>query len=83
MSNTTDSLLRRNLTDIFAERDESRRRAAIAELTTEDVVFTEPNGRHIGREAMNAAAAPQARLPNFIFTELPPAQVVDGAGRAH
>jgi hypothetical protein len=80
----TDSLLHRNLTEIFGERDASRRRVAIAELTTDDVVFTEPNGRHVGRAAMDAAvAALQARLPNFVFTELPPVQVIEGAGRVH
>ena len=79
-----DSLLRRNLHEIFGERDEARRRAAIAELTTDDVAFAEPGGRHVGREAMNAAVvALQARMPAFVFTELPPAQVIEGAGRVH
>ncbi|HVY18893.1 MAG TPA: nuclear transport factor 2 family protein [Bauldia sp.] len=80
-----ETLLRRNLTDIFAERDDARRRAAIAELTTDDVIFVDPNGgRHDGREPLNASvAALYARMPTFVFSELPPLQVIEGAGRVH
>jgi hypothetical protein len=80
-----EMLLRRNLAEVFDERDETRRRVALAELTTDDVVFVDPNGgRHDGREAMNAAvAALHARLPAFVFSERPPLQAIEGAGRVH
>ena len=44
MSNSTSTLLARNLHDVFGENDPARRRAAIDEIFTEDCVFYEPNG---------------------------------------
>src|SRR6266481_5476922 len=49
MSNSTSSLLTRNLHDIFGENDPVRRRAAIDEIFTEDCVFYEPKGVYRGR----------------------------------
>jgi len=43
MSNSISTLLIRNLRDIFGENDPERRRAAIDEIYTEDVVFYDPS----------------------------------------
>jgi hypothetical protein len=39
MSYSISTLLKRNLQDVFGEGDPERRRAAIDEIYTEDVVF--------------------------------------------
>jgi hypothetical protein len=44
MSYSISTLLTRNLQDVFGENDPARRRAAIAEIFTEDCVFYEPTG---------------------------------------
>ena len=43
MSHSISTLLTRNLHDVFGENDPERRRAAIDELYTEDVVFYDPS----------------------------------------
>jgi hypothetical protein len=43
-SNVIDTLLRRNLFEIFGERDPARRRNVISELWAEDGSFTDPDG---------------------------------------
>ena len=43
MSFSISTLLNRNLYDVFGEKDPVRRRAAIEEIFTEDVVFYEAN----------------------------------------
>ena len=82
MSNAVETLMRRNLTEVFGEHDETRRRRTISEIMTEDVVFSDHDGRHIGHEAMNAAVASlQGRFPDFVFTEQTPPQTLTDAGR--
>jgi hypothetical protein len=43
MSYSISTLLIRNLQDVFGENDPERRRAAMAEIYTEDVVFYDPS----------------------------------------
>ena len=43
MSYSISTLLTRNLQDVFGENDPVRRRAAIDEIYTEDVVFYDPS----------------------------------------
>src|SRR5277367_3639738 len=43
MSNSISTLLVRNLRDVFGENDPERRRAAVDEIYTEDVVFYDPS----------------------------------------
>jgi hypothetical protein len=53
---TTDlinELLHRNLQEVFGEGDATRRRAAIAELYTEDCILYVPPGVIVGREALD------------------------------
>jgi SnoaL-like protein len=84
MSQTIETLLRRNLLEIFGERDETCRRRTLQDVMAEDVVFSDPEGRHVGRDAVNTAvAALLARFPGFVFAELTPPQVVSDAGYIH
>jgi hypothetical protein len=77
-----ETLLRRNLHEVFGERDDARRRAVIAEIFAEDVVFQDPHGQRTGLAAMDdAVRALQAMQPGFVFQEMAPAQAVGEAGR--
>jgi len=50
-------LLTRNLHDVFGENDPVRRRTAIDEIYTEDIVFYDPNkGVHRGRDEIDRVA---------------------------
>jgi hypothetical protein len=83
LTQAIETLLRRNLHDVFGERDAALRRRAIEELIAEDCVFFDPHGRHVGRAALGAAvAALQARFPDFVFTEIM-VQALDETGRLH
>ncbi len=48
MPYSISTLLTRNLQEVFGENDPAHRRAAIEEIFTEDCVFYEPNGVHVG-----------------------------------
>jgi hypothetical protein len=51
------TLLIRNLNDVFGENDRARRRAATAEIFTEDCVFYDPTGGvYRGRDAIDQIA---------------------------
>src|SRR5580704_2309814 len=69
MSNSISTLLIRNLRDVFGENDPERRRAAIDELYTEDVVFYDPNkGAYRGRDEIDRiAGAIKATHPDFSY----------------
>lgn len=83
MTQAVETLLRRNLHDVFGERDAARRRQAIDELIAEDCVFIDPHGVHVGRSALDAAvAAVQAQFPDFVFQESM-VQALQETGRLH
>jgi hypothetical protein len=84
VADIVDTLLHRNLHDVFGERDDTKRRRAMRELMTEDVVFADHNGRQTGHAAVNAAvAALHARFPDFVFAESTPTQALADAGYVH
>jgi hypothetical protein len=57
MPHSIPALLTRNLHDVFGENDPTRRRAAIAEIFTEDCVFYGPGGVvHRGRDEIDRVA---------------------------
>ena len=75
-----ETLLRRNIAEVFGGHDPAVRRRAIAEIFAKDCVFTGPDGSHHGRDAVDAAvAALHARLPGFVFSA-GAARILDGAG---
>ena len=79
---SVETLLKRNLYEVFGERDAGKRREAIALLWTEDCVFIDHGGKSIGRDALDrAAAALHERLPGYVFSELRPVDLLHESGR--
>ncbi|MGJ4943705.1 nuclear transport factor 2 family protein [Bradyrhizobium sp. HKCCYLS1011] len=75
-------LLHRNLQDVFGEADAKRRRAAIAELWTENGVLYVPTGVFVGRDAIDKFAGElRATHPDFIYTPIGEPQALHNAGR--
>jgi hypothetical protein len=80
--NTIETLLRRNLYDVFGERDAKKRREAIAQLWTEDCVFIDHSGKSQGRDELDRAVAVlHQRLPDYVFSELQPVDLLHESGR--
>src|SRR2546426_972672 len=70
MSAAIEILLKRNLREVFGERDSTKRRSAIAQIWANNGVFVDAHGRHVGHSEIDAAAsALQKRLPDHVFTE--------------
>ena len=81
MSFSTSTLLARNLYDVFGENDAKRRRAAIDEIYTEDIVFYETNKNvYRGRDEIDrVAGALRAQHPDFRYhVTAEPEEVGDG-----
>lgn len=79
---TIARLLSRNLPEVFGEGDAARRKAAIAELYTEDCVLYVPPGILVGREALDKFAGDlRATHPHFVYTEHGAPQVLHNSGR--
>jgi hypothetical protein len=82
MSDTLGSLMEKNLSDVFGQRDSTRRAAAIAELYTADCTFFEAEEQVNGREALNAKIGSILKdAPGFVFRAAKPAQVNHDLGR--
>ena len=82
MSNRIHELLLRNLQEVFGEGDATRRRAAIAELYTEDCELYVPPGKFVGREALDKFAGDlRVTHPHFVYTPHGEAQALHNAGR--
>jgi hypothetical protein len=83
MPYSISTLLIRNLRDVFGENDPERRRAAIDELYTEDVVFYDPSkGAYRGRDEIDRiAAAIKATHPDFSYQPIAEPEEVGDGGR--
>jgi hypothetical protein len=82
MSDHIHELLYRNLQEVFGEGNAARRRAAIAELYTEDCVLYAPPGVFAGPDALDKFAGDlRATHPNFVYTPHGEAQALHNAGR--
>jgi hypothetical protein len=80
--NSIETLLRRNVREVFNQRDGAARRAAIDVLYDEQAVFADHFGRNVGRAAIDAAVEKLLdRMPGFVLEESGEPQVVEGAGR--
>lgn len=55
MSEAIEKLLIRNLSEVFGEHDRNRRRTAIAQIYTDDCIFEDHFGQHVGHAAIDAA----------------------------
>jgi hypothetical protein len=77
-----ETLLNRNLPEVFGEGDPARRRAAIQELYTEDCVLYVPPGSFVGRDALDKFAGDlRATHPHFVYTPHGAPQVLHNSGR--
>ena len=80
---STSTLLTRNLHDVFGENDPARRRAAIAEIWTEDGVFYDPtSGAHCGRDKIDRVAGEiRATHPDFQYQPIAEPEELGNCGR--
>lgn len=78
-----ETLLERNLQEIFGEGDDVRRRKVAKEILHEDAVFVEPHGVYSGRdEITRIAGVIRAMHPTYRYTPIVPAEVLhERAGR--
>jgi hypothetical protein len=83
VSYSISTLLVRNLQDVFGENDTARRRAAIDEIYTEDVVFYDPNkGVYRGRAEIDRIAGEiKATHPDFRYQPIAEPEEVGNGGR--
>jgi hypothetical protein len=78
---SVDDLLRKNL-KAFGERDAEKRRMAISTIWESDGVFIDPDGLHIGPEAIdNAVQHLLLKFADFVFSELGVPDSHNGIGR--
>jgi SnoaL-like domain len=77
-----ETLLNRNLPEVFGEGDPARRRAAIQELYTEDCVLYVPPGTFVGHDALDKFAGDlRATHPHYVYTPHGAPQVLHNSGR--
>jgi hypothetical protein len=82
MPQSISTLLKRNLQEVFGEGDPALRRAAIAELFTDDCVFYDPGGAHFGHAALDEIAGRlRAGHPTYAYSEIGDPQELHNAGR--
>jgi hypothetical protein len=78
---SVDDLLRKSL-EAFGERDGEKRRTAISTIWESDGIFIDPDGTHIGTEAIdNAVEDLLLKFPDFVFSELGVPDSHNGIGR--
>ena len=69
MSDIIETLLLRNLQEVFGEGDPAHRRTAIEELYTEDCTVLLPIGRYVGHQALDQVAGElRAGHRSFVYT---------------
>jgi hypothetical protein len=82
MSDIVETLLVRNLHEVFGERDPVRRRTTIEAIFDRDCVFSDPSGRHVGhRELEDAVVTLQAQFPDHLFTQIGSVDGLQDSGR--
>ena len=83
MSYSISTLMLRNLQDVFGESDPERRRAAMNEIYTEDVVFYDPSkGVYRGHDEIDRiAGALRATHPDFSYQPIAEPEELGDGGR--
>jgi hypothetical protein len=77
-----ETLLNRNLQEVFGEGDPARRRAAIQKLYTEDCVLYVPPGAFVGHDALDKFAGDlRATHTHYVYTPQGSPQVLHNSGR--
>ena len=73
MNETVSRLMEANLLEVFNERDDERRAAAIRSTYSPDVRWTDDEGVTVGREALDAKARElQQQFQGLVFTKAGP-----------
>ena len=82
MPDAIETLIKRNLHEVFGERDAKTRREAIVHLWTEDCVFIDHSGKASGHDELDRAIAVlHERMPGYVFNELGPVDLLCESGR--
>ena len=83
MSYSISTLLLRNLHDVFGEDDPGRRRTAIDQIYTEDIVFYDPSKRaYHGRDEIDRIAGEiKATHPDFQYQPIAEPEELGNVGR--
>jgi SnoaL-like domain len=77
-----ETLLNRNLPEVFGEGDPARRRTSIQELYTEDCVLYVPPGTFVGHDALDKFAGDlRATHPHYVYAPHGAPQVLHNSGR--
>jgi hypothetical protein len=78
-----ESLMERNVSEVFGERDPSRRERAIAQLYAEDCALYDAEGESIGKAAVSARVGRilDESPPDFAFSLVGRAEVIHDVGR--
>jgi hypothetical protein len=79
---TITDLLTANLREVFGNRDAASRRAAIERVYAEDVIFTDPEERVTGWDALEAKAAGliDDAPESFVFADAGPVYLGETTG---
>lgn len=81
MSDSIEHLMHANLLEVFNERDETRRRAAIERTYAADVRWIDAEGETVGRDALDVkCVALQAGLGPLQFEAAGPIHALQGFG---
>ena len=82
MSDSIETLMVRNLHEVFGERDPARRKTAIEAIFDRDCLFSDPGGRHVGQRELEAAiVALQAQFPDYAFSQIGGVDALQDSGR--
>ena len=84
MSNIIETMLLRNLQEVFGEGDPDRRRSAIGHLYTEDCVVNLPIGQFHGHDALDRISGElRASHPSYVYIPHSAPEAVQDGGRIH
>jgi SnoaL-like domain len=82
MSKIIETLLLRNLQEVFGEGDPERRRSAIEQLYTEDCVVNLPVGQYHGHDALDKISGElRASHPSYVYTPHNAPEAIQDGGR--
>ena len=83
MADRTDLLLKQHLYTVFGERDDAKRRVAIAVIWKEDGAFVCSLGAFTGLRLIDGAIRSiQEQFPHFVCSELSAPECFHGIGRS-
>ena len=81
MSDSIETLLVRNLHEVFGERDPARRTAGIEAILDRDSLFSDPHSRHMGTAGWKMRLPPSRRSPRTVFSQIGGVDALQDSGR--